>query len=356
MKKTQEKYFEWSLLALILLLGYALIYQSLPFLNGILAAITLYVLLRKINFKLQKKFTATKVSWFITLIITTFVLIPISLIIWYLIDLVQNLQIDPKLIIQDLTEYTNRLEAKLNINLISDDSMSFFTKNISKIFNMVMSGVNNFAVNLFTAILLLFFLLQAGQKIENYVAKVLPFNYENKKEITKKIVLIVKSNAIGIPLLAILQGIIAYIGYYFFLDKNPLMYALLTAFASVIPIVGTMLIWIPIAIARYLDGDIYNAIGIAIYGIVIISQCDNVLRMFLQKKLADTHPLITIAGVIVGLPIFGFMGIIFGPLLVSLFLLFTDMFATQYLMDDDNSNNTENNNVQNKEKNENKEK
>jgi hypothetical protein len=67
------------------------------------------------------------------------------------------------------------------------------------------------------------------------------------------------------------------------------------------------------------------------YGAIVVSQSDNLIRFILQKKMADTHPLITIFGVVIGLPIFGFMGVIFGPLLLSLFFLFVDMFKKEYL-------------------------
>ena len=73
------------------------------------------------------------------------------------------------------------------------------------------------------------------------------------------------------------------------------------------------------------------------YGAIIVSQCDNLIRFLLQKKMADVHPLITIFGVVAGLPLFGFMGVIFGPLLVSLFLLFVDMFRKEFLLEDNQS-------------------
>ena len=78
-------------------------------------------------------------------------------------------------------------------------------------------------------------------------------------------------------------------------------------------------------------GDWFNAIGLFGYGAIVVSQSDNLIRFILQKKMADTHPLITIFGVVIGLPIFGFMGVIFGPLLLSLFFLFVDMFKKEYL-------------------------
>lgn len=143
----------------------------------------------------------------------------------------------------------------------------------------------------------------------------------------------VRSNAIGIPLLAVIQGVISLGGYWLCDAPNPYLTALLTAFASIIPLVGTALIWVPVSVYFLIMGEWVNALILLGYGGIIISQCDNLIRFILQKKMANIHPLITIFGVVAGLPIFGFMGIIFGPLLVSLFLLFLDMFRKEYLLD-----------------------
>ena len=80
-----------------------------------------------------------------------------------------------------------------------------------------------------------------------------------------------------------------------------------------------------------LTGDLFNGIGLVAYGAIVVSQLDNLIRFILQKRMADIHPLITIFGVVIGLSLFGFMGVIFGPLLLSLFFLFVDMFKREYL-------------------------
>lgn len=167
--------------------------------------------------------------------------------------------------------------------------------------------------------------------MEAYVNDILPFNEANTQEVIHEINMIVRSNAIGIPLLAIIQGGVAMIGYLIFGAPNVLVLGFLTCFATIIPMVGTALIWFPVAAYLAVTGSWFNAIGLAAYGGIVISQSDNLIRFILQKKMADTHPLITIFGVVIGLPLFGFMGVIFGPLLLSLFFLFVDMFKKEYL-------------------------
>ena len=167
-----------------------------------------------------------------------------------------------------------------------------------------------------------------------YVYSILPFSDENKKNVLNEINMIVTSNAIGIPLLAIIQGLIALLGYWIFDVPSPFLFGFLTCFATIIPVVGTALVWLPLALYMTLTGDWVNAAGLTAYALIIITNVDNLIRFILQKKMADTHPLITIFGVIIGLSLFGFMGIIFGPLLISIFILCFNIFKEKYLDND----------------------
>ena len=74
-----------------------------------------------------------------------------------------------------------------------------------------------------------------------------------------------------------------------------------------------------------------HAIGLTAYSAIVVAQSDNLIRLFLQKKMANIHPLITIFGVVIGLSLFGFMGVIFGPLLLSIFMLCVNLFKIKYL-------------------------
>ena len=143
--------------------------------------------------------------------------------------------------------------------------------------------------------------------------------------------MIVKSNAIGIPLLAVIQGAVATLGYFIFGAPSPVLWGFLSCFATIIPIVGAALIWAPLALYMGMTGHCGMAIGLAVYALVVISNVDNLVRFMLQKKMADTHPLITIFGVVIGLSLFGFMGVIFGPLLLSIFVFCVNIFKVEYL-------------------------
>mgnify|MGYP002570050310 FL=1 len=329
----KEQYWRYSLIAIIIVLGIVLFQQITPFLGGLLGALTIYILVRKqmMHLTIKRKMKRSTAALLITTEAVFFFLIPISLVVWMLVDKLQNLNLDPQSIIAPIEEIAGIIKSKTGYDVLGSDTISFIVSALPRIGQAVMGGISSFVVNLFVLVFVLYFMLIGGVKMEAYVNVILPFNATNTEHVIHEINMIVRSNAIGIPLLAVIQGGVAMIGYFIFGAPNALLLGFLTCFATIIPMVGTGLIWFPVAVYMALTGDWPNAIGLAAYGGIIVSQLDNLIRFILQKKLADIHPLITVFGVVIGLSLFGFMGIIFGPLLLSLFLLFVDMFKREYL-------------------------
>ena len=329
----KEQYWRYSLIAIIIVLGIVLFQQITPFLGGLLGALTIYILVRKqmIRLTTKRKMKRSTAALLITTEAVFFFLIPISLVVWMLVDKLQNLNLDPQSIIAPIEEIAGIIKSKTGYDVLGSDTTSFIVSALPRIGQAVMGGISSFVINLFVLVFVLYFMLIGGIKMEAYVNAILPFNATNTEHVIHEINMIVRSNARGIPLLAVIQGGVAMIGYFIFGAPNALLLGFLTCFATVIPMVGTGLIWFPVAVYMALTGDWPNAIGLAAYGGIIVSQLDNLIRFILQKKMADTHPLITIFGVVIGLSLFGFMGVIFGPLLLSLFFLFVDMFKREYL-------------------------
>jgi predicted PurR-regulated permease PerM len=167
--------------------------------------------------------------------------------------------------------------------------------------------------------------------METALFEYIPLRDENVHMLRKEIHTMVKSNAIGIPLIAFAQGVIALIGYLVIGVKEPFFWFGVTCIAAMIPVVGAALAYIPIAIIFFANEQSGKGIFMLIFGFGIIGTVDNVLRFTLLKKLGDVHPLTTVFGVIVGLSVFGFMGLIFGPLLISLFMLLVKIYTNEFI-------------------------
>ena len=324
----KEQYRKYSLITIILGLGLLLFLKMTPFMGGILGACTIYIMVRdQMLYLTQKKKIRKSVTAIILLIeaILCF-LVPLSLAVWLLISKLQTVNVDTATFVDTITNLADWIRRKTEYDLLSKENISSIASILPGIGQFLMGGISSFAVNLFVLVFVLYFMLIGGTKMEQYIYELLPFSDSNKKHVMNEINMIVRANAIGIPLLAIIQGAIATLGYYLFDAPSALLFGFLTCFATVIPIVGTTLVWFPLAAYMAISGDWPHAIGLLLYCGLIVTNIDNLIRFILQKKMADTHPLITIFGVVIGLSLFGFMGVIFGPLLISIFILCVNIF------------------------------
>jgi predicted PurR-regulated permease PerM len=177
---------------------------------------------------------------------------------------------------------------------------------------------------------LLYYMLLNQKKLTISMETYIPIDVENLKLIAKESAKKVKANAIGIPLVALFQGIISLIGYWIFGVPEAMFWFVITTIGSMIPFVGTAIGFIPVTLLLYYQGETGSAIGVLLYGFVIVGSSDNIVRLLVLKKMANEHPLITLIGVIIGVPLFGFIGLIFGPLLLSLFLLVVVIYKKEY--------------------------
>ena len=330
---TKEQYWKYSLIVIILFMGVIIFRQITPFLGGLLGALTIYILVRgQMNHLVEKRKLKRSLSALLITAETIFVfLIPLGLTVWMVVNKLQDINLDPQTYIAPIQQVAEFIKEKTGYDVLGKDTLTFIVSILPRIGQIIMESISSLAINLFVMVFVLYFMLIGGKKMEAYVNDILPFNETNTQEVIHEINMIVRSNAIGIPLLAIIQGGVAMIGYLIFGAPNILLLGFLTCFATIIPMVGTALVWFPGSAYLAISGDWFHAIGLFAYGAIVVSQSDNLIRFILQKKMADTHPLITIFGVVIGLPLFGFMGIIFGPLLLSLFFLFVNMFKKEYL-------------------------
>jgi predicted PurR-regulated permease PerM len=123
--------------------------------------------------------------------------------------------------------------------------------------------------------------------------------------------------------MAFVQGSILTAGYWLLGVPSAILLGILTMVFAFVPVVGSALVWLPTALVLFLSGKPQAAISVLVLGGVIVSNIDNVLRPLIQNRLGEIHPLMSIVGVIVGLPLFGVIGLVIGPVLVFLCLELT---------------------------------
>jgi predicted PurR-regulated permease PerM len=118
-----------------------------------------------------------------------------------------------------------------------------------------------------------------------------------------------------------MQGVVAIIGYYFLGVQEPWFWFVITCISAMLPVIGAAFAYVPLAIIFFANNQFFQGVIMLIYGFGVIGTVDNIFRFTLMRKIANVHPLITVFGVIIGIDLFGFVGLIFGPVLISIFIL-----------------------------------
>ena len=323
------------ILLLIILIAIMLTGQLATFIPGMLGGITLYILSRGLYFKLIFKRKWKKGGT--ALLFIVFYLVIISLPIYLSVNL-----ISPKInaivnnqnaIVAKVQTMAESISAKTGIKILSQENIKTATQKISGMVPMLLSGTASTFANLFMAFFLLYFLLVGGREMEKNLSRIIPLKQANVDVLAHETKMMIKANALGIPIICVVQGIVACIGYWIFGMDDWALWGFITGVFAFFPFVGTMIIWVPVMLYLFSQGHTWPAVGLGIYSLLITGNVDYVARISFMKKIGDVHPLITVLGVIVGLNSFGFIGLIFGPLLISYFLILVKIYVNEFSSD-----------------------
>jgi predicted PurR-regulated permease PerM len=238
---------------------------------------------------------------------------------------------NPQIILENIRLVHEVVIQKWEYNLIPEDIVEKGVQKLARTIPGLLSATGNVMANVVLMVFLLYFMLQGGKEFEQGVESFLPISQESIQLLKIETNNMIISNAIGVPAIMGLQGALAALAYWFTGAGDPIVWGLLTGFAGLIPVVGTGLIWLPLSINLFIGGNIWQGIVLFTWGICVISFVDNVFRMMFLKRYANTHPLIPLLGVILGINLLGFWGIIFGPLVISGFLLLVKIFHREFL-------------------------
>ena len=329
---SHNKFFRQALfLFLLIVLGAVIIRELNFFLGCFLGAITIYVVLRKPYFYLtnKRKWSSVKAS----IVIVFFMAISLIALGAGVFNLVYTKFASANLssLFNGVDVISNKIYELTGYHLIPKDIIAQSKNILMNLLSVLLNTTYSVAANVFMMFVVLYFMFIKAHKMEHTIIAYTPFKGEDLKRIKTDIKNIIYSNAVGIPLIMFAQSFIAWIGYWAIGVPDAIFWGFLTGLFGIVPLLGTTLIWLPIG--TYLittGGGIWPGIILIIYGLLIIGNTDNIIRFILLKKAANVHPLITIFGVIMGIPLFGFWGIIFGPLLISSFLLLIKIYYTEY--------------------------
>lgn len=320
-------------ISLLALTGIVLVYSLFDYIDALLGAIMLYIMCRPamIYLSVKKDWKRSRAA----MVIVLGSILALAGILWLMTEffvppLVQ-LFTKPDTIDLLVNKVEPFVKETTGIDLLDTTWLSQFSGNIATIAAGLLNSSLSILADLGMMILFLYFMLINFGSMEKEITKFLPFNKARIRSFRDELFAQTYSNILGAPLLALMQSVVATIGYLIAGIPDPVFWGALTGIFSFLPVVGSALIWIPASLYLLADGDTTWFIFLLTYGVVVISMVDNVFRFMFQKKFAAVHPLITVLGVITGINYFGVPGILFGPLLISYFLILVRMYEQDFL-------------------------
>ncbi len=337
MFKFNDRLRQILLLLLIILLIYLSLREVRLFMPGLLGAVTLYILSRANYFQLvyNRKWKKGNAAFLFIVFYLLLLGVPVFAAISLLSPKISGVLSDPTAVITNIKQAVMQIQARAGITIVTEKSLSNSLDQTITFIPSLLNSTLNLVVNLITMLFFLYYLLYHGSDVEKTLFRIIPLKDANTAILASETKKMVRANAIGIPLISIIQGLTATLGYFIFGVKEFALWGFFTGVFAFFPVVGTMVIWVPLVIYMYISGETWNATGLLIFSLLITGNIDYVARITIMRKMGNVHPVITVLGVLIGLGLFGFIGLIFGPLLVSyiivLLRIYMNEFTTQEL-------------------------
>ena len=305
--------------AITIVLGLGILWAMLPFAPGIFGAAVFYVL----TVKGYKWLSARRVPRGIAasamlLVIVSCILVPGGALVTVLLDevpaairgldtgplmaKVQGLRIGPINVGEQLTRTSGTIASWASSKALG-----------------AVGGAARGTLNLVIALLGLYFLLIAAEDVWARVKRYLPFAEDDSEDLRIKFYEVTMATVQGVLAVAIVQGILVGIAFAVLGLPNAIVWGTVTAIASVLPLVGSALVWVPAAIVLFATNHVGQAIGLTLFGAIVVGNIDNVMRAVVSKRVGNLHPLTTLLGAFAGIEYIGLIGVLLGPLAITWF-------------------------------------
>ncbi len=309
-----------------------------PILLSIIGGLILAYVFSPFHKKLFKVFREKNTTAFaISMIIILLIIIPL----WFLIPVMVQQTFD-------FFTFTQSVDFSVFVKKIFPTASGQFQQDLTAVIINFIGDLTSASIDSFTGFLLdlpnvllhlaviifvFFFSLRDQDILKEFVSGISPFRKEKEKILVKRFKDITSSIIFGYIVVGIIQGIALGLGFIVLKFSNSLTLTVISIFASVLPMVGPWLVWVPASIYLLATGNIPGALFFALYGGLFVSLIDNVLRPYIVARRTGISSVIILIGMIGGLFIFGLMGIILGPLILAYLIIFLKAYKDKTLSD-----------------------
>ncbi len=321
------------LIVTIVVLGLLTFYGLLGYLTAFLGAGILYVVLRPWFTALvhKRKWNRTLVTVLLLLFAVVVLIIPFFALTSLLIDKVRIVAQNTDQILAAVQGIERKLGVQVTEQAQVRQLLQQGAAKVSQWIPTLASSVLNVIVIVGLMLFTMYYLFTQEEAFLAGLHRYLPFREKTLDELSESLRNNVNANVLGQGIVALVQGLLTGATLWVFQVPDPLFWTVIAFFMAFIPVLGTPLVWGPAALYQFSQGHNGQGIGILLVGIIVIMNIDNVLRIQLGKYMGDIHPWVTLVGLTLGVDIFGIVGLVIGPLLLSYLVVLMQVFARENL-------------------------
>ena len=336
-----------TFLLLVAFVSLAFIWILWPFFGAVLWGIILAIVFTPMYRRLWRSMGGRRTVAALTAVLLVFliVILPVTLVALLLLqegftiyEKIQSGDLNPVGYFQQVfgalpswvTDLLDRLGLS-NLSLIQERLSTGLMKGGQLLASHVLSiGQNtfDFVVNLFIVLYLVFFLLRDGHELSRRIGAAVPLGGEQQRELRTKFAGVIRATIKGTLVVAIAQGALGGLIFWYLGVYAPILWAVVMAFLSLLPAVGTALVWIPVAIYFLVTGAVWSGVILIAYGVIVIGLVDNLLRPILVGKETKIPDYVILMATLGGMAIFGINGFVIGPVIAAMFIAVWDIVTS----------------------------
>lgn len=315
---------------LILLLGIGLAVALWPFVTGLIGAPVLYIIFAPVHRELSRRIPVRLAAGITLLLALLLIVIPSVLFVSLLAGEAQDMA--GRVIQSPLLARVREL------NVGGYDIGAQLEQAGARLVSLIGGSLLGFAgtatrllLQITIAFFGLYFLLVSAGDVWRMMLPFIPFSAANAEALRRRFKGVTTSTLVGTGVTALVQGTLVALGFLMTGLPNPAFWGVVTVIVSILPVVGSGLVWVPGVAVLAFEHRYGWAIALAIWGIVAVGQVDNLIRPWVFRRYASIHPFVTIIGAMAGISYFGLLGLLIGPLAISYFFELIRMYRQEYL-------------------------
>jgi predicted PurR-regulated permease PerM len=201
---------------------------------------------------------------------------------------------------------------------------------LSKQLRSMASNLLDFLIHFFLMMLIIYYIFRDGERLKNYISELLPFPMEQQELVVSKFREMARAVIVGNGLNGIIQGIIGGFGFFFFGLGSPFLWGTLIGFMAFLPFIGASIVYVPAFIILLLHGKTGTAIGFLLYNGAYSIIMEYLFKPRMIGKGMRMNALLVFIGILGGIKLFGILGIIYGPLIMTIFITLAELYRLEY--------------------------